>query len=489
MKFFYHFATTALAILSVVACSEKEQTAALPSPEISLNPKGKIVLDETKKDETALTISWKSVADDAKYEFCMSSAKAGVQGEATTKQTMETSVSYTVEELQNMLLKMGFNVGTNAAVKFTVKASSGDRVSEATANGNIVLYTHIVRLKTPEISLKPESVELTEEGKDSDALEITWTDASVEEAYVEYTLSITKADDNSFENAVKFDLADALGKKFIGNDLQSIMRGFGYKPGETASAICRVEAIPTDATIETVVSETKTFSVKLYERAKNTDIPEKVTVLGDATEFKWDMNAEGAQLTCIDPDKGIFSCEINLTTDTFKFYFNQKWTKGPKPGVGDYYWSDITIPESLGDNDYFRVLLPGKYRFVVNTSDVTIECTLLQATPDEVYVHGKAVSETDESADVPLRAVDKAKGIYEGVVNLKAGASFCVTAAAKKDRAYYCHPSSKPVGLSWKITEDREKEHLYSEMQVADGGEYKLTVDFLNHTLVALAVK
>lgn len=485
-KYFNFFAVMAIATFSLVSC-DKESRSSFSSPEITVNPSGKIILDEAKKTETALTVSWTAVSENAGYIFYMTSAKSqDISEGAFKKDTEQTSVTFTGEELQEALIGLGFKPGTNASVRFVVQASYGSESSESAANASIVLYTHTVILKVPGLALTSENIVLSEDAKADEALKISWTDASVEEIYVEYTLSVTKAEDKSFVNAVSYDVADAFEKSFTGNELQFLLRDMGFNPGETASVICRVEAVPSDGTVESVVSEPKSFSVKLFEKPKNTDIPASVTVLGDGTEFGWNMDAADAQLTCTDAVNGIFTGEINLTTDTFKFYFDKKWNKGPKPGEGDYYWSDITIPETLGDNDYFRVLLPGRYSFVLNASDVTIECRLVEASVDEVRLHGQAITGTDESGDATITAKDKSKGIYEGVVNLVAGKTFSVIPG--KDRGYYCHPSSKSVGTSWKIVEDREKTKEFEEMGVADSGEYKVTIDFVNHTMTAVPV-
>lgn len=467
------------------ACQQKMENN-LPEAKLSFSPTGKIILSEDTSSDVALTVSWNSVGDGANYTLSM--AAANNASDALKKETAETSVSYTGEELQQALIGFGFNPGTNASLKFTLEATKDGNTATTSANVNVVLYTHVVHLAVPVITLSSANLTLSAEDKDAEALKISWTDASVEDAYVEYNLCIAKADDAAFANPLEYATADAREKSFTNNDLQFALRGTGFNPGDEASLICRVEAYPSDGTIEAVVSETVSLAVTLYPRTLNTDIPESVTLLGDGTEFKWEMNAEAAQLTLTDAEKGIFEIDAKILSSkgTFKFFFNKNWNKGFKPGTGDYYWEDVTIPETLGDLDYFRLLIPGKYHFVCNTSEVSIQWTLLESSTEAIYVHGPAVAqEGEESGDVAISATSE-QGIFSGVVTLAAGQEFVIIPdTTDSDRGYFCHPTSSSEGLSWRLAEDREKSKEYEKFKVSDSGEYKITVNVSNHTMTA----
>lgn len=457
-----------------------------PEAKLTFSPTGKIVLSEDTKSEVALTVSWNSIGDGANYTLSM--AASNNSSNALKKEITETSVSYTGEELQKALLGFGFNPGTNASLKFTLEAAKDGNTTSTSANVNVVLYTHIVHLAVPVITLSSSDLSLSAENKDAEALKISWTDASTEDAYVEYNLSIAKSDDAAFANALVYATADAREKSFTHNDLQFALRGMGFNPGDQASLICRVEAYPSDGTIESVVSENVSFAVTLYPKALNTDIPESITLLGDGTEFGWTMDEPAAQLSLTDAEKGIFEIEAKILSSkgTFKFFFNKNWGKGFKPGTGDYYWEDVTIPETLGDLDYFRLLIPGKYHFVCNTSEVSIQWTLVESSTEAIYVHGPAVAQDgEESGDVAISATAE-QGIFSGVVNLVAGQEFVIIPdTSDSDRGYFCHPTSSPEGLSWKLAEDREKTKEYARFKVSDSGEYKITVNVSTHTMTA----
>lgn len=484
-KFISCAAIFAAAMTLFNACQQKMENN-LPETRLSFSPTGKIVLSEDTRSDVALTVSWNSVGDGADYTISM--AAANNSSGALKKETDATSVSYTGEELQQALLGFGFNPGTNASLKFTLEAAKDGNSTTASANVNVVLYTHIVHLAVPVVTLSSENVSLSSEDKDAEALKISWTDASTEDAYVEYNLCIAKADDADFANPLEYATADAREKVFSHNDLQFALRGIGFNPGDEASLICRVQAYPSDGTIETVVSGTVSLAVTLYPRTLNTDIPESVTLLGDGTEFGWAMDSEAAQLALTDADKGIFEIDARILSSkgTFKFYFNKNWNKGFKPGTGDYYWEDVTIPESLGDLDYFRLLIPGKYHFVCNTSEVSIQWKLIESSADAVYVHGPAVAqEGEESGDVAISATAE-QGVFSGVVTLAAGQEFVVIPdTTDSDRGYFCHPTSSPEGLSWRLAENREKSNEYARFKVADSGEYKITVNVSDHTMTA----
>ena len=492
-RFICLFVTTlAVAALALTGCNKPTPDPSLPSAKLTVSPSGKIVLNESTKGETAVTLSWDSVADDATYTVYMAKAKAEDLSGAFSKAASGTSLILTGDDLQNALLGMSFTPGANAAVKFVVVAKAGTLSSTSNeVTSSIVLYTHIVELNKPDVTTSATSVTLSSDTKEEEALSISWTDASVEDVYVEYTLALAEASDASFENAELFATGTERSVSFTGADLQSLLKGLGYKEGESASLICRVAAEPADGAIESVTSDTKTISVKLFEKPKYTGaIPTRMNLIGNGTEAQWDMNAECGYMTCIDEEKGIFEWTGNIinSTGTFEIYFNGSWNAGFRQGFGEFYWDDVTIPEKRIDNDYFRFLIPGKYYIKASAYDQTIEWELLEASISEIYVDGAAAAGEGEEFGVLPVPVKDAKGIFEGVVRLTAGKDFhIITTTSDGARGYYCHPSSKNSGTSWKLIECRESGEQSGMFQVPDTGDYLITIDVIKHTMTAVA--
>ncbi|MBQ6082434.1 MAG: SusE domain-containing protein [Bacteroidales bacterium] len=483
-------ATLVVAALSLTGCKKPTPDPSLPAAKLTVTPSGKIVLNESTKGETAVTLDWDSVADDATYTAYMAKAKAEDLSSAFSKTASGTSLTLTGDDLQNALLGMGFTPGSNAAMKFVVVAKSGTLTSNSNeVTSNIVLYTHIVELNSPVITTSATSVTLSADTKEDEALSISWSDASVEDVYVEYTLAV--ATDNSFENAELFATGTDRNVSLTGAELQSMLKDMGFKEGETASLFCRVAAEPADGAIESVTSDTKSVSVKLYEKPKYTGaIPTRMNLIGNGTEAQWDMNAECGYMTCVDEAKGIFEWTGNIinSTGTFEIYFDGSWNRGFRQGFGEFYWDDVTIPDTRVDNDYFRFLIPGKYYVKASAYDQTIEWELLEASISEIYVDGAAAAGEGEEFGVLPVPVKDAKGIFEGVVRLTAGKDFhIITTTSDGARGYYCHPSSKNSGTSWKLIECRESGEQSGMFQVPDTGDYLITIDAIKHTMTAVA--
>ena len=484
MKQIFRFAAIVAAIAAVLSCQKEEGTKdkGLKAPVVTVSPEGKIILSEDSKDAEALTISWTSVADDADYTLHIAPAKAADYSSAYTKTTKATEVAFTTEELQQILLGFEYAPGDNVTMRVMVKAVSGDKTVESTdARVQCVLYAHIVDLNTPVLTLSNEALILVETEKDADALTVTWTDASVEDVYVDYVFEWTLSTDTDFAAATKANVADAREYKMTGAALQYSLIDLGYKAGETASLICRVTAEPANGNIEPVVSDVKAFSVTLYEKPKNENIPTSVVIVGNAVENGWDNGAESAMFT--DKGEGVFEWTgLIKNIDTFKFLFDGSWSIGLRPGAGDYYWIDIAYANPMVDNDYFRLLIPGTWKFVLDTYNVSADLTLVETSIDNVYLN---IGETETA--VPVK--DKTKAVFEGNVNFVAGEYFVIYSdLSDKSRSFVCHPSSNQNGPTWKMAERREPEQDNTNFCCPDSGEYKVTIDLLNHTMTAVAL-
>ena len=494
MKQIFRFAAVVAAIASFFSCQKVEgpDTQELKAPVVTVDPTEKITLSEDAKDAEALTISWTSVADDAEYTLNITPAKEADYSEAWKKTTTETSVKFTTEELQQLLIGLGYAQGELATVKAMVEAKSGELTSaSADARVQCVLYAHIVDLNVPVVTLSSTAVVLDEATKNEVALTATWTDASVEEVYVDYTFEWTLATDTGFASASK---VATEGREFTatGAELHYALIDLGYKAGETVNLICRVKAEPAVAGIEAVTSEVVAFSVKLFEKAKNENIPNKISIVGNAVANGWDYysgrDEEGnkiyipeATFTNLE-EKGKFEWTGTiLNIDTFKFLFDGSWGKGMRPGEGDYYWADIAYAPDMGDDDYFRLLVPGQWKIVLDVYNVSAELTLIETSLETISI---SMGETEVT--IPVK--DKTKAIFEGTVNLTAGQDFMVYTASDHSRSFSCHPSSAQDGTSWKLFERRESDQSNLHFRVLDSGDYTLTVDLINRTMTATAL-
>ena len=111
MKQIFRFAAIIAAVAGIFACQKEEgpdTEKELKAPSVTVDPTGKIILAEDAKTADALTISWTAVADDAEYTLNITKANEADYSKAWTKTTNETSVKFTTEELQQVLLGFGY---------------------------------------------------------------------------------------------------------------------------------------------------------------------------------------------------------------------------------------------------------------------------------------------------------------------------------------------------------------------------------------------
>ena len=489
MKQIFRFAAIIAAVAGIFACQKEEgpdTEKELKAPSVTVDPTGKIILAEDAKTADALTISWTAVADDAEYTLNITKANEADYSKAWTKTTNETSVKFTTEELQQVLLGFGYSEGDNATVKAMVQAKSGE-LSSTSSDTRIqcVLYAKTIELNIPVLTLNATEITLAEASKDAAALTVTWTDASVEEVYVDYTVEITLATDTEFADAMVIPVEDALTYSITGNDLQHALYDLGYKAGETVNLACRVNGESISGNIEPVVSETVAFAVTLWAKPKNENIPTRGVITGDAFSWGWVVDAGSAgELTCTDAENGIFEWTgaIPTVSKTFKFLFDGSWKLGFINGKGDYFWTDVTWGNA-GDLDYFRIMCPGTWKFVLDTYNVTIDRTLIETSLE--YVTVAIYSDKDEQRiNIPVK--DKTKAIFEGPITIPAGCDFCVFPDINdQNRGFACHNSSPQVGTSWKMSAFREvdENNAKTPFQVPDNGEFTMTVDLINLTL------
>lgn len=478
-------------MVAVLSSCTKEQVVG--TPVLKIDPANQIALSEETRAQVALTASWESVSSTASYTLYLapSNGKKGVH--YTISAGSATSVSITGEELQKALYYCGFDQGSSTTVDFFVEAQDGNAFSKSeTVSLRVILYTHVVVLNTPVLTISPAEAVLDLNKPDSKAIEVKWTDASAEGAVVEYTLGI--GIQGSEDAALSFPMEDKLAFSMTNAELQDKLMQAGFQYGEEAALFAVVYAEATDGTIAPVESEPVNFKVTLSKKPRNPNIPGSVCIVGDATGAGWDNKAEGYQFTCLDEEKGIFYLKTEITNlKTFKFLADGSWNKGFTHNADiNKYWDIVYKNGDLGDNDYFRILVPGIYEFTINSEELSIDVKLVEAKIDKIYVVGSGVvaapdwSFKDEGT---LKLVDPATGIYEETLELTPAD---IKFYPEKDSWNYCYVVPERVTLGEtpaKVYEQREPNQYPNMFTVAEAGIYKVTLDTQNLTIKAVKVE
>lgn len=480
----------AAGFVTLLSSCTKEQVVG--TPVLTLNPANQVALSEDTSDQTAVTASWESVSSSASYTLYLAptNGKKGVNYSIPAGSS--TSVAITGEELQKALYYCGFEQGASTTVNFFVEAQDGNVFSKSEIVAlRVILYTHVVVLNTPVLTISPAEAVLDLNKPDSKAIEAQWTDASAEGAVVEYTLGI--GIQGSEDAALSFPMEDKLAFSMTNAELQDKLMQAGFQYGEEAALFAVVYAEATDGTIAPVESEPVNFKVTLSKKPRNPNIPGSVCIVGDATGAGWNEKADGYQFTCLDEEKGIFYLKTEIINQkTFKFLADGSWNKGFTHNADiSKYWDIVYKNGDLGDNDYFRILIPGIYEFTINSEELSIEVKLVEAKQDKIYILGSGVPAADWNFkdEATLKLVDPATGIYEETLELAAADIQILPMNGNWHYGFFV-PEKVTLGETpAKVYEQREQGQYPYFFTVAEAGTYKVTLDTQNLTIKAVKVE
>lgn len=485
MKKIFSFVMVAACLVAMFSSCTKEVTVA--KAVLTLNPSTQIALSEDTSSQVAVTASWEAVSPTASYTLFVApvNGKKGVH--YTIPAGSATSVKITGEELQKALYYCGFEQGASTTVEFFVEAQDGSAFSQSeVASVRVILYTHVVVLNTPVLTLSSTDVKLDLNNASSKAIDISWTDASAEGAVVEYTLYVGLQGQE--DPALNYPMEDALSFSMTTQELQDALMAAGFAYGAEANLYVYVAAEATDGTIEPVESEAVNFKVTLSKKPRNPNIPGSVCLVGDATGAGWDNKAADFQFACQDEEMGIFYLRTEiLNQKTFKFLADGSWNKGFNHNEDiDKYWDIVYKNGDLGDNDYFRLLVAGIYDFTINSDELTIDVKLVEAKTTKIYVLGTGCDAGwNFSDDCVLNLTDAAKGIYSADLNLTPAD---IQLLPLKNNWNYGWFEKETVTLSStpaKVYEQRENGQYPAFFTVADAGTYRVVLDTQNLTISA----
>lgn len=490
MKKIFSFAMIAAGFMTMLSSCTKEQVVG--TPVLTLNPANQVALSEDTSAQTAVTASWESVSSTASYTLYLAptNGKKGVNYSIPAGSA--TSVAITGEELQKALYYCGFEQGASTTVNFFVEAQDGNVFSQSEIVAlRVILYTHVVVLNTPVVTISPADPALDLNKPDAKAIEVKWTDASAEGAVIEYTLGIGVQ--GSEDTSMSFPMGDKLTFSMTNSELQNKLMEAGFQYGEEAALFAVVYAEATDGTINPVESEPVDFKVTLSKKPRNPNIPGSVCIVGDATGAGWDNKAADYQFTCTDEEKGLFTLRTEIINlKTFKFLADGSWNKGFTHNDDiSKYWDIVYKNGDLGDNDYFRILIPGIYDITINSDELTIDVKLVEAKLDKIYILGSGVPGAGWNFvdDCTLKLVDAAKGIYEETLELTAAD---IQILPQKDNWNYGYFEPEKLTMSEtpaKVYEQRENGQYPSFFTVPEAGTYKVTLDTQNLTIKAVPVE
>ena len=441
-----------------------------------------IILEEDNGADVALQLQWDDFAPGAEYTVMIANLYSVGWDNTWETTTTETSISLSVLELQEALVSIGREAGSDAYIKIKVQAVTGEGTGSTIVESAVVrMYIPSISLNVPVVTANATSAVLSEATKMEKALELSWTDAAVEgEAVSYYELEFAEASDTEFANPVLTKTVNGTSAFLYQIDLNITLRDAGYTLGTETPLIYRVTAVPENDKVKSSVSETGTFNVTTYEKP----VPEpgsvtEIYIAGSGVASQWNIPSEEGKFE--DKGGGIFEWtgHINDQGGTFKVLFNGGWSDGFRHGTNDYYWEDATYVTDIGDNDYGVVLVKGTYKITVDLNKGTLSREIVQGDNTTIKI-----TECKNWSSSELQSINETNTVFQGNVSLVSEDGFIVV-MGDGNRNWVRRESDAEYATSWHMSERRAKEDDNETywFHAPESRTYKVTVDVQNNIL------
>lgn len=341
---------------------------------------------------------------------------------STVKITIgKPNVTFTGQELNNILAAFGFAPGQTFTFDIRVTSSYGNNNEQLKSN---VLAVKITSYLVP-ITLVPSSsanLTLAVANASNTAISFNWNESAYGTNTINYALQMDAVGDN-FANPQTIKTGTTLNSSITVNDLNSLAIAAGVIGGSTKAMEFRVVSyLGTTYTTKMVISNVITFNVTTF-----TPIPPALYIVGDATDGGWNnpVPLPSQQFSKIDAVS--YGIVVKLTAG--KSYLllpkNGDWSHkyGGSSATGGTLLADGAVP---GSNTPAPATT-GMYQIVVNFQTGTYTVTPFTTTiPTALYIVGDA---TDggwaNPVPTPSQQFTKIDAVSFGaVVNLTAGKSY-----------------------------------------------------------------
>lgn len=474
---FSYMSYAAAIVLLAVGCNKEEDLLDNAVLTISAN---QIILEENKGEDEALRLAWDDFAPGAEYTVVIANLYSVGWNNTWQKSTNSTSLVLTVKELEEALLSIGREAGTDAYIKIKVQAAMENGLGSTIVESAVVrMYIPSIVLNTPEITANATSAVLSESSKMDKALELSWTDASIESEKVKYyEVEFAEASDPDFARPIQSDQVCGNSIFFYQLDFNLMLLKAGFELGTQTSLIYRVKAVPMNDKVKSSVSETGHFDVTSYTRPVPTNVS-AIYIAGSGVESQWNIPSDVGRFE--DKGNGIFEWTgtINDNGGTFKVLFNGGWSEGFRHGSNDYYWEDAQYVTDIGDNDYGVVLAKGVYKLTVDINKGTLSREIIQGERNTI-----GITECKGWTTVELPAINESNTVFQGNVSLTSEDGFIVV-QGDGNRNWVRNTKDAEYGTRWKMSERRAKEDVNETywFHAAETRSYKVTVDIQNNIL------
>ena len=384
--------------------------------------------------KTVLTLSWsnpKYATDSSHQKFIveMDSAGRNFTHEISFEVDGPLNVSFTGNQLNNVLAGFGFSPGSPFSVDIRLTSSYANNNEQYKSNVVTVTMTpYLVPITLTPSSISPIVLDVA--NATSNAISFTWNASEYGTNTISYSLQLDTAGDNfAHPQVIKYD--QKLTSSILVNDLNSLAIAAGVSGGSTKNVEFRIVSyLGSTYATPLVHSSVVTISLTTF-----TPIPPTLYIVGDATPGGWTnpVPVPSQQFTRLDAVS--FGITISLTGG--KSYLllpvNGDWSSkyavasSSANPMGDNFGFYSNANPTQYTNNIPAPVTSGTYQIVVNFQTGKYTVTATNTTiPSNLFIVGDATPDGwNNPVPVPSQQFTQIDAVTFGMIlPLKAGGSY-----------------------------------------------------------------
>ncbi|HEY8658649.1 MAG TPA: SusE domain-containing protein [Hanamia sp.] len=392
----------------------------LTSSAISITPA------PSDSNKIVATFSWtnpKYATDSSTQKFILEIDSSGrnFSKEVTSIVSGKLGISFTGQQLNDILAGFGFAPGQTFSFDIRVTSSYGNNNEQLKSNVITVKITsYLVPITLVPSSTTPLVLKVTD--ATNTAISFNWNSSTYGTNVINYALQIDTVGDNfAHPQVIKYD--NALTSGISVNDLNSAAIAVGVIGGSTKNVEFRIVSyLGTSYTTPLVYSNAVPINITTF-----TPIPPTLYIVGDATPGGWSnpVPLPSQQFTRIDAVS--YGIVVNLTAGKSYLFLptNGDWTHkyGGASATGGALLADNAVP---GSNTPAPATT-GNYQIVVNFQTGTYTVTPFTTTiPTNLYIVGDATpGGWANPVPIPSQQFTRIDAVSYGIIlDLTAGKSY-----------------------------------------------------------------
>ena len=376
--------------------------------------------------KTVLTLSWsnpKYATDSSHQKFIveMDSAGRNFTHEISFEVDGPLNVSFTGNQLNNVLAGFGFSPGSPFSVDIRLTSSYANNNEQYKSNVVTVTMTpYLVPITLTPSSTSPIVLDVA--NATSNAISFTWNASEYGTNTISYALQLDTAGDNfAHPQVIKYD--QKLTSSILVNDLNSMAIAAGVSGGSTKNVEFRIVSyLGTSYTTPLVYSSVVDISITTF-----TPIPPTLYIVGDATPGGWNnpVPLPSQQFTRLDAVS--YGIVVNLTAGKSYLLLPVNGDWGHKYGGASATGGALLADGAVPGSNTPAPATSGMYQIVVNFQTGTYTVTPFTMTiPSNLYIVGDATAGGwANPVPVPSQQFTQIDAVSFGIiVNLTAGGSY-----------------------------------------------------------------